>query len=160
MPVIAEKETVFSNVNKLLKGAEILGIETILTEQYPKGLGNTCAELSLPPKIDIFPKDCFSCLLDHNINDQLKLTNRKHLVLCGVESHICVLKTALDAIKEGYTVHVVADAVSSRTLENKQLALERMRQAGAFIVSTEMILFMMLDKAGTPEFKAISQLIK
>jgi nicotinamidase-related amidase len=94
------------------------------------------------------------------LNEQLKLTNIKSLILCGAEAHICVLKTALDALKEGYEVHVVADAVGSRTPENKHLALERMRQSGAFITSTEMILFMLLDKAGTDEFKAISKLIK
>ena len=99
-------------------------------------------------------------MLSEPVNEQLKLTNIKSLIICGAESHICVLKTALDALKEGYEVHIAADAVSSRTAENKQIALERMRQSGAFITSTEMILFMLLDKAGTDEFKAISKLIK
>ena len=160
MPVIYENGKVFDNVNRLLRGAEILGLETIVTEQYPKGLGNTCKEVQLPESPNIIEKVCFSCLASDPVNDQLKLTNRKSLILCGVEAHICVLKTALDALQAGYQVHVVADAVSSRTPENKQLALERMRQAGAFITSTEMILFMLLDKAGTDEFKGISKLIK
>lgn len=160
MPVIHEKEKVFDNVNKLLKGAEILGLETIITEQYPKGLGNTCPEVSITEKASVIEKVCFSCMLSEPVNEQLKLTNVKDLIVCGVESHICVLKTTLEAIQQGYRVHVVADAVSSRTAENKQLALERMRQSGAFIVSTEMILFMLLEQAGTDEFKAISRLIK
>lgn len=160
MPVIHEKEKIFDNVNKLLKGAEILGLETIVTEQYPKGLGNTCAEVSITEKASVIEKVCFSCMLSEPVNEQLKLTNVKDLIVCGVESHICVLKTTLEAIQQGYRVHVVADAVSSRTAENKQLALERMRQSGAFIVSTEMILFMLLEQAGTEEFKAISRLIK
>ncbi|MBS1612554.1 MAG: isochorismatase family protein, partial [Bacteroidetes bacterium] len=105
-------------------------------------------------------KMSFSCMLNEDVSEQLKLTNVKDIVICGVEAHICVLKTALDALQQGYRVHVVADAVSSRTLQNKQLALERMRQAGAYIVSVEMILFMLLEKAGTDEFKAISKLIK
>lgn len=160
MPVIQDAQRIFDNVNKLLRGAETLGLETIITEQYPKGLGNTCKEIQLPQTPNIIEKVCFSCMMSDPVSDQLKLTNVKDLVICGAESHICVLKTTLDALKAGYNVHVVADAVGSRTAENKQLALERMRQSGAFIVSTEMILFMLLDKAGTDEFKAISKLIK
>ena len=160
MPVIFEKEKIFENVNKLLRGAEILNLETIITEQYPKGLGKTCAEVTLPEEANIIEKTCFSSMLSNEVNDQLKLTNIKSLIICGVESHICVLKTALDALKEGYEVHVVADAVSSRTNENKQLAIKRLRHAGAYITSVEMILFQLLDYAGTDEFKAISKLIK
>lgn len=160
MPVIYESEKVFANVNKLLRGAEILNLETIITEQYPKGLGNTCSEVQLPENPNIIEKVCFSCMLSEPVNEQLKLTNITDLIICGVESHICILKTTLDALKEGYTVHVVADAVSSRTAENKQIAIERMRQSGAFVTSTESILFMLLDQAGTDEFKAISKLIK
>jgi len=160
MPVIHEQEKIFANVNKLLRGAEILGLETIITEQYPKGLGNTCKEVEIGEGKTLIEKVCFSCMLSEPVTEQLKLTNKKALIVCGVESHICVLKTTLDALKQGYEVHVVADAVSSRTAENKQIALDRMRQAGAFITSVEMILFMLLDKAGTDEFKAISKLIK
>jgi len=160
MPVIFEQEKIFANVNKLLRGAEILNLETIVTEQYPKGLGHTCKEIQLPENANAIEKTCFSSMLSPEVNDQLKLTNVKSLIICGVESHICVLKTALDALKEGYEVHIVADAVSSRTDENKQLAIKRLRQAGAYITSVEMILFQLLDYAGTDEFKAISKLIK
>ena len=160
MPVIFEKEKLFDNVNKLLRGAEILGLETLVTEQYPKGLGNTCKEIQLGENPNIVEKVCFSSMLSEPVSDWLKLSNVKSLIICGVESHICVLKSTLDALAQGYQVHVVADAVSSRTVENKQIALERMRQAGAFITSVEMILFMLLDQAGTDEFKAISKLIK
>lgn len=99
-------------------------------------------------------------MLSTSVNDQLKLTNVKSLIIYGVEAHICVLKTTLDALKAGYEVHVVADAVSSRSNENKQLAIKRLRHAGAYITSVEMILFQLLDYAGTDEFKAISKLIK
>ena len=160
MPVIFEQEKIFTNVNKLLRGTEILNLETIITEQYPKGLGKTCKEVELSEKANIIEKTCFSSMLSTEVNDQLKLTNVKSLIICGVEAHICVLKTTLDALKEGYEVHVVADAVSSRTNENKQLAIKRMRHAGAYITSVEMILFQLLDYAGTDEFKAISKLIK
>lgn len=160
MPVILDAEMVFANTNKLLKGASILNIPVILTEQYPKGLGNTCAEIELPENILPVEKMCFSCMRSENIIQQLKANNITTLILCGVESHICVLKTALEALENNFEVHVVADAVSSRTKENKQLSLERIRQSGAFIVSTEMILFQLIDEAGTEAFKAISRLIK
>lgn len=160
MPVIYERDRVFANVNRLIKGANILKIPCLVTEQYPKGLGNTCKEIELPADQHIIEKISFSCLLSDTVNDQLQQLHIRSLVLCGVEAHICVLKTALDALKEGYEVHVVADAVSSRTVENYQLALERMRQSGVYIASTEMILFQLLDEAGTDEFKAISQLVK
>ncbi|MBL7777066.1 MAG: hydrolase [Chitinophagales bacterium] len=160
MPVIHNKEEVFANASKLIKGAEMLGVETIVTEQYPKGLGNTCKEIELPAKAAVIEKICFSCLQSDTVNEQLKLTNRKSLLICGAEAHICVLKTCLDALQAGYEVHIVADAVGSRTAQNHQLALERMKQSGAFIVSTEMALFMLLNQAGTDEFKAISKLIK
>lgn len=160
MPVIFEKEQVFANVNKLLRGAEILGLETIITEQYPKGLGNTCKEVEIGEGKTLIEKVCFSCMLSEPVTEQLQLTNKKTLIIGGVEAHICVLKTALDALRQGFEVHVVADAVSSRTHQNKQIAIERMRQSGCFITSVESILFMLLDQAGTDEFKAISKLIK
>jgi nicotinamidase-related amidase len=160
MPVIHQSEQVFANVNRLVRGAEILKLPIVVTEQYPKGLGNTCKEVYLPEKQDVIEKMSFSCLLSAQVNERLQYLNTRSLILCGVEAHICVLKTALDAIKEGYEVHVVADAVSSRTDENRRWALERLRQSGAFIASTEMILFQLLDEAGTDEFKAISKLIK
>lgn len=160
MPVIKQRELTITNTNTLLKGAEIFSLKTIITEQYPKGLGNTCKEIILPQEHELFEKICFSCIQSEPLLKELKVGGIKDLVVCGVEAHICVLKTVLEAIQLGFTVHVVADAISSRATENKQLAIERMRQSGAYIVSTEMILFMLLNEAGTAEFKAISQLIK
>jgi len=159
-PVIAEKDKVLTAVNQLIEGAQILHLPILVTEQYPKGLGHTVPEVVLPANATVVEKICFSCMLSDEVLSKLAQQPTKHLIIAGVESHICVLKTALDAIEQGYTVHVVAEAVSSRSLANKQLALDRMRQAGAFIVSVEMILFMMLEKAGTEQFKAISKLIK
>lgn len=160
MPVIHEHERILTNVNKLLRAADTLGVKTIVTEQYPQGLGNTCEEIILAETTPIIEKINFSCMLSEAVDEQLKLSNTKSLIICGVEAHVCVLKTALEAIDQGYEVHVVADAVSSRTSENKLLALERMRQSGIYITSVEMILFMLMNKAGTDEFKAISKLIK
>lgn len=160
MPVIAENELVFSNVNKLIQGAQILNLPIIVTEQYPKGLGNTCSEIKLPENQPVIQKTCFSCMLSEGVNETLARLKTKSVIITGAEAHICVLKTALDALEHRYDVHIVADAVSSRTLANKQIALERLKQSGAFISSVEMILFQLLDYAGTDQFKQISKLIK
>jgi nicotinamidase-related amidase len=160
MPVIHEQDKVIAEVNKLIKGASILGVPTLLTEQYPKGLGRTCQEVEVSSETLVIEKMTFSCMLSDSVMQELQSKQIRSLIVAGVEAHICVLKTVLEALEKGFEVHVVADAVSSRTPQNKQLALERMRQSGAFIVSTEMILFQLMDKAGTEEFKAISKLIK
>lgn len=159
MPVISEKEQVFSNVNKLLAAAKILNIPIIVTEQYSKGLGHTCKEINLDGQV-VIEKMCFSSMLSDELNQKLKWLQVKSLVLAGVESHICVLKTALDALAQGYDVHIVADAVSSRKKFDREIALERIKQVGGYIVTTEMILFQLMDFAGTEEFKQISRLIK
>jgi nicotinamidase-related amidase len=160
MPVIQQRERTISNTNTLLRGAEILSIKTIISEQYPKGLGSTCKEIIPPQQYTLYDKTCFSCMQSEPILNFLKENQIEDLIVCGIEAHICVLKTALDAIQLGFNVHIVADAISSRTIENKQLAIDRMRQSGAYIVSTEMILFALLNEAGTTAFNAISQLIK
>ncbi len=160
MPVIFNNTEVFENVNRLIEGSKILGVPLLITEQYPKGLGKTCTEVIIPEGQEVIEKVCFSCLLSDPVNEKLKTLGIEQVVLAGVESHICVLKTALDALNSGLQVHVVADAVSSRKEYSKQIALERMRQAGAFIATTEMILFQLMDAAGTEEFKQISKLIR
>ena len=158
IPVIHQYEEVIRNANILLKGMEILGVPVIITEQYPKGLGNTCKEILLGEDAKVMEKITFSCLANDYIKESVQ--SKKQIIICGVEAHICVLKTALDLLDEGYQVHLITDAVSSRKKENKQVAIERMKQSGVFISSTEMILFQLLDKAGTDEFKLISKLIK
>lgn len=160
LPIVQDGEAIVANTNRLIKGAEILNIPIIITEQYPKGLGKTSAEINIPTSVLPIEKMCFSCMQSENVLQQLKTMEIKSVILCGVETHICVLKTALEALEIGLEVHVVADAVSSRTNANKQFALERLRQSGAFIVSTEMILFQLIDAAGTDTFKSISKLIK
>mgnify|MGYP000870268445 CR=1 FL=1 len=157
---IPDFEEIAVNSSIMARGCQILGIPIIITEQYPKGLGNTCAEVEIPEGIQPIEKICFSCIQSANVLEELKARNITSLIVCGVESHICVLKTTLEALEKNIEVHVVADAVSSRTTANKQLALERMRQSGAFIVSTEIILFQLIDEAGTDAFKTISRLIK
>ena len=158
MPVIHQHEAVKNTTNIMIRGAEVLKVPAIYTEQYPKGLGHTCSDIHILEEARIMEKTTFSCMLTTSIAEAI--LNYQQIVICGVEAHICVLKTVLDLVEMGKEVHVIADAVSSRTPENKYYALERMRQAGAYIESAEMILFQWLDVAGTDEFKAISKLIK
>jgi len=160
LPVISGMDKVIKNTNILVRAAQILGVHLIVTEQYPAGLGKTIEKIEIPQKTPVMEKTEFSCLRNSEFLNKLKNLKVDTLVIFGIETHVCVLQTALDAIANGYKVHIVADAVSSRTEENRTIALDRMRQAGAFIDSTEILLFQLLEKAGTTEFREISMLIK
>lgn len=159
-PVIYEIDKVIKNTNILIKAAEILKIPLVVTEQYPKGLGKTLKEIQLPQNQEIFDKIEFSCFGCNNFAKKIKELKVDTLVIFGIETHVCVVQTVLDALEQGYEVHVVEDAISSRTKENKKIGIERMRQSGAFIVSAEMILFQLMKKAGIEGFKEISDLVK
>ncbi|MBN2038595.1 MAG: hydrolase [Spirochaetes bacterium] len=159
-PAIFEMGTVIKNAGILARASEILNIPLIATEQYPEGLGKSIADVGLPEKTEIIKKIHFSCFGNKEFYDRVMELRLKSLILYGVEAHVCLLKTALDGLKYNFEIYLAADAVSSRTPENKAFAIERMRQAGVFIVTTEMILFQMLEYSGTEEFKAISKLIK
>lgn len=156
---VKDSGNIIKNANILVKASEILKIPLIITEQYPKGLGKTTTKIQLYNK-EIIEKICFSCFGCEEFDKKIKELGIDTLILFGIEAHVCILKTALDALSKGINVHVVADAISSRTKENKETAIERMGQSGVFIASTEMILFQLIDKAGTEEFKKISKLIK
>lgn len=160
LTAMQENTALIANVNRLVESAKILGIPLIVTEQYPKGLGGTSAGIALPQDAIPIEKISFSCFGSDDFRERLHHLKRDTLVIFGTEAHICVLKTALDALKEGHVVHVVSDAISSRKTGDWRLGVERMRQAGAFIVSTEMVIFQLIDKAGSEEFKAISRLLK
>jgi nicotinamidase-related amidase len=161
LPAIEGREAVLANAVRLIRGASILGLPIFATEQYRKGLGPSVAEISAlinsPPPIE---KMSFSCCGAEGLAARLKEANVCDAVLCGIEAHVCVCQSALDLLDTGFRVFVVADAVGSRTAENHRLALARMRDAGAIVVSTEMLLFELLDRAGTEEFKQILALVK
>jgi nicotinamidase-related amidase len=137
----------------------VLKIPLLVTEQYPKGLGKTSDKINLFENKGV-EKISFSCFGCDEFNEKLKALNVTDLVLFGIETHVCVQKTALDALKNNYTVHVIADAVGSRKNQNKAIGIKRMKQSGAFVTSTESILFQLMDGAGTDEFKIISNLVK
>lgn len=156
-----EKETLFQNLARLIRGAQLLQIPIVLTEQYPQGLGETAPEIkSLLPDVQPITKMSFSCCGAETFINSLEELDRKQLLVAGIESHICVYQTVSDLLDAGYEVEVVADAVSSRTAENRQLGLSRMYDMGARLTSTEMALFELLRVAGTPTFKEISKLVK
>lgn len=157
-----EKETFFANVERMVKGAQVLEMPILWTEQAPDKLGETIPQIREPLLDTTQPvaKICFSCCGAQGFMGQLKSLNRTQILVTGLETHICVYQTVRDLLNMRYKVQVVADAVSSRTLENKQLGLERMKEAGAMLTSTEMALFELLRVAEGPKFKAISQLVK
>jgi nicotinamidase-related amidase len=160
---IFEKERLVRNSQLLIRLAGILKIPALLSTQYSKGLGITIPEIaSLLPETEPAEKVAFSCFGSDVFCSAVKRLpgNRNTLVLCGMESHICVAQTALAALREGYLVHVASDAVSSRTEWNWKVGLERMRSAGAVISSTEMVMYEALGSAGTSDFKAMLQYIK
>lgn len=154
--ILGQKDIV-DNVSRLMKMAEKLDVETITTEQYPKGLGATLGSLNAQNK---YEKITFSCVKDETILNAIKKHESSQIIVVGMETHVCVLQSVLDLIDLGYDVFVVADGVGSRKEDNKQLGLERMKQAGATIVSTEMVMFEWLERAGTKLFKECLPLIK
>jgi nicotinamidase-related amidase len=139
---------------KLLQGARILGLPVRVSEQYPKGLGHTAAEVGLQDEQPI-EKAVFSAARAEGF----ELAGREQAIVCGIEAHVCVSQTVHDLLDDGLEVHVPADAVGSRHEIDYERGLQRMERAGAVVGSVEAALFELLERAGTPEFKAIQKLI-
>lgn len=160
MPVISGKDHVTENVRRLLAFANIVGLPVIATEQ--EKLGPTLGTLAESiPALKPVPKITFNCFGTEGFRDRVEATGRKTLILTGVEAHICVAQTALYALTLGdFRVQVIQDAIGSRTLENRDVAIARMRANGAAITSTEMFIYEILERAGTEEFKAVLPLVK
>lgn len=156
-----EQGTLLKNMRQMIQGAKVLGLPIIWSEQYPEGLGPTIPLIAeLLEGITPISKKSFSCCGEKKLNKMLQATGRKRYLLMGIEAHVCVYQTALDLLRDGYEVEVVADAVASRTDENKKIGLERARRAGAGITSVETILFELLKVAEGPEFKQIIEIVK
>ncbi|NWF76797.1 MAG: hydrolase [Nitrospirae bacterium] len=159
--VMKVKETVIQNCLHLIELSKTYGIPIILTEQYPKGLGQTVEEIRKAlPEYRPLEKMTFTCCEEQSFLDEIEKLNKRTIIIAGMEAHVCVLQTCISLLKNGYNVHVVKDAVSSRTKENWKAGIEFMRDAGAVITCTEIVLFQILKIAGTEEFKAISRRIK
>ncbi len=161
LPYVTEKERVVENLRMLIKFADIMDIPIVLTEHYPKGLGVTVPEIKEILKIyEPIDKVIFSCFGAPRFRARLRELGAKRLMIAGIESHICIEQTALDALNLGYDVHIIADAISSRTPENLKIGIEKMRQFGAVISSTEMVMYEIMERADTKEFKDVLKLVK
>lgn len=162
-PAVKDGDGVVARVGILLDAARRLGVPAIVSEQYPKGLGSTVEPLASRLEgagVEVIAKTAFSCAREPRLAEALVAKDRRQVVLCGMETHVCVLQTALDLQERGYAVHVAADAVGSRDTARRDLGLARMRHAGCTIVDSEMVVFEWLGAAGTDEFKEVSKLIK
>jgi nicotinamidase-related amidase len=156
-----DKENLLTNAAKVIRGAKIFNLPIIVTEQIPEKLGQTIPALAGElDDIEHIGKESFSCWGNNHFREKLESYNRRKAIIMGIESHVCVYQTAIDLIDNGYSVHVVADAVSSRTKENSDIGLAAMKSAGAQIASAEMILFELLRSAGDAQFKYIYKIVK
>lgn len=164
LPAMAQPQEVESNAITLIRAADLTGVPVTFSEQYPAGIGHTVpAVLAAAAKPKVFEKLHFDCAADPQISAQLdkhKKTGRDQLIVCGIESHVCVLQSALGFRSRGYDVATVVDAMSSRKAASKETAIARMAMAGVSIVTTEMVVFEWLEKAGTPAFREGLKLIK
>lgn len=160
VPAMQAPARTIRNTRTLLLSARELGVPVLMTEQYPAGLGRTVPELAGTPGAVVLEKMHFSCMEDETFAETLRRIGRKQVVLAGMEAHICVVQTAASMIEQNYDVFVVSDATASRTLESERACLARLSACGAGIVTTEMVVFEWLGKAGTPAFKTLLPLIK
>ena len=163
LPPIWEKDRLIRNAQLLTRLAGILKIPALVTTQYAKGLGKTVPEIAqLLPGSPTIDKLMFSCFGSEAFCGLLKRLpgQRTTVLLCGMETHICVMQTALGALREGYLVHVAADAVSSRTELNWRLGLNRIQAAGAILSSTEMMIYELLRQSGAPALKELLPFLK
>ena len=163
LPPIWERERLLRNAQLLIRLAGILKIPSLVTVQYAKGLGNTVPDIvSMLPDTPPIDKLTFSCFGSDVFCSLLKRLpgQRTTVLLCGMETHVCVMQTALGALRDGYLVHVASDAVSSRTELNWRIGLDRMRAAGAILSSTEMMIYELLRSSGAPAFRELLPYLK
>jgi nicotinamidase-related amidase len=158
---MADPAGVIRNAGILMRAAARLGVPLLVSEQYPQGLGPTVPELrALAPESARLAKVSFSCAGDPVLQQRVKAAQRSVIVIAGLEAHVCVLQSALGFRQAGYETVVVADAISSRAAASREAALQRLRENGVEVATTEMVVFEWLGQAGTPEFKELSKLIR
>jgi len=165
LPAMSDSEEVVKACERLVRGAQTLDLPITDSEQYPKGLGPTVEPLrqTLGNSATIMEKVEFSCFRNAAIRDRLEELRRKgrpQVIVGGIEAHVCVLQTALDLAAQGFETYVAADAIGSRLMESRKLAMGRMLHGNVSVVNSEMALFEWVGKAGSPEFKEIQALVK
>jgi len=159
--LMADKEALFKNIRILIQAAKILEIPILWCQQVPAALGPTVPEIAeLLTGNEPIDKASFSCAGCEPFNAKLEALNRKQVVLCGIETHVCIYQTAMDLLSRDYQLTAVADAISSRTTQNRQIGLDRLAAEGATLASTEMVLFELLKTAEHPQFRQIAKLVK
>ena len=155
------KDDLFDQLGRVIRGCRALDVPIVWAEQYPQGLGPTVPAVARHLEgLEPIAKNAFSCWGDAGFRSALEATGRRHLLVSGIEAHICVYQTARDLLADGYEIEVVVDCVSSRTVSSKAIGLERMRDAGARPTTVEMALYEMLGKAGGERFKKILEIVK
>jgi nicotinamidase-related amidase len=160
-PAIAENEQVVARTRILIEAARRLAVPILVSEQYPQGLGHTIEALRpLPNDAQVIAKTAFSAAREPMFMEALQSLDRRQLVVCGMETHVCVLQTAVDLADQGFAVNVAADAVGSRHHARRELGLARMRQAGCGIVDSEMVVFEWVGAADSDDFRALSKMIR
>ena len=161
IPAMHDQEALLDNLKRMVKGARVLGLPILFTEQNPAGLGPTVPEIAeLLPDEKPVSKFSFSSCDTEAFMEELKAVNRQNILIVGIEAHVCVYQTAVDLVNLNYNVQVVADAVDSRTNRNKHIGLEKSKAAGADITSTEIALFELLKIAKGDAFKEIIKIVK
>ncbi|CAM2789256.1 YcaC like amidohydrolase [Legionella steigerwaltii] len=157
-PAVLNSEVFIERCEWLLKLAKRMNVPILVSEQYPQGLGSTLKQFQeYFDQQECVDKVYFSCMGEQKYIERLKQLHKKQLILIGIETHVCVLQTALEMRKAGFDVFVVADAVSCRGEQNMKYGLKRMKQEGVHLITSEMVFFEWLRKAGTPEFKQLSK---
>ena len=162
MNVMSNSSSCLAKVKLLADALNLMDVPCIVTEQYPKGLGPTVDEIKsvLKDSTPFVEKSAFSCCGADEFNSRVQEFERKNIIICGVESHVCVLQTAINLKQKGYNVYLAADAVSSRNENDKAYALDFLRQSGVAVLSTESLIFALLKDSKHPSFKAVSALLK
>src|SRR5216684_2678954 len=164
MPVIDDRETIERNIERLIRGSKVVDIPAILTEQYVQGLGPTVPSIRRvfeeTSGYEPIEKGCFSGFGCAEFVMATRNLHRKQAIVAGIEAHVCVYQTVDDLLTNGFDVTIIADAISSRTPANKEIAIRRMIADGARLSSTEMVLFELTVSSGTDEFREISRLVK
>ena len=160
-PLMYDNESLLYHTEILIQGLTALGVEQVLTEQYPQGLGETVYGIGeLLEESELIEKTSFSCCEERSFEELVVASGKKYIIISGIETHVCVLQTALDLLELGKIPVIVEDCTSSRKLNNKKVALRRLEKEGAIITTYESILLELCRNSKAEEFKAISKLIK
>ena len=161
MPAMSNKEVLEDKVVRLAEGLKVLDIPHIVTQQYTKGIGETIPSIAEAiGEFEAIDKTCFGCMGNVEFVNQVELAEKKNIIVCGIEAHICVQQTVEQLIEEGYRVYVPVDCLSSRSQNDFLWATERMERAGAILTTYESVLYELLVDSKAPEFKAISAIVK